>query len=257
MKQIKKIILYLSVFLVITPIAINLIMFLPFSITPADLGNTHWLSFWGNYVGGSIGGIGTLLTVYFTIQYYEKQNKENKMNFLNTEKISRINYMLDKINKREAIPSSYYKYDNIFKESESRIETYNKLLTTLVAFFSDRAMGTMINLLFVRDENDEYLENHLSNYFKIPQEIKEYTITITKYSLYENASELIKSDPVFAHMIHKEGGGSYSLWYSEIHEFYHEEYMKQYLDEFFILIPQLITELNSIKNQLLETSTFA
>lgn len=252
MKQIKKLILYLSVFLCIAPIIINLIMFLPFSITSDDLGNAHWLSFWGNYIGGSIGGIGTLLTVYFTIQYYEKQNNANKMNILNTEKISRINFMLDKINEREAIPSSYYKYENTLKEVEMKIASYNNLLTVLVAFFSDRAMGTMINLLFVRDENDEYLENHLSNYFKMPKEIKEYTITITKYSLYENASELIKSDPVFAHMIHKEGGGSYGLWYSEIHEFYDEDYTKQCLEDFFALIPQIIDDLNSIKNRLLD-----
>lgn len=81
--------------------------------------------------------------------------------------------MHDKIASREPIPSSFFAYSDLFKDTKDLIEKYNSLLAVLVSYFTDKAMGTFISLLFIQDEKEEYLENNLSNYFKLPNEVKE------------------------------------------------------------------------------------
>lgn len=40
-------------------------------------------SFWGSYIGGCFGGFCTLVTIYLTIRYYEKQESEHKTELAN------------------------------------------------------------------------------------------------------------------------------------------------------------------------------
>ena len=71
--------------MILIPIAINLLLYLPIP-TPSNLGNTEWLGFWGSYVGGCLGGISTLVTIYITIKYYEKQDASHKAELENQNK---------------------------------------------------------------------------------------------------------------------------------------------------------------------------
>lgn len=61
----------------IGPLIVNGVMFAPI-ITAPDLENKEWLGFWGSYLGGCIGGICSLITIYVTIKYYDRQEAEHK-----------------------------------------------------------------------------------------------------------------------------------------------------------------------------------
>lgn len=61
----------------ICPLIVNGVMFAPIISTP-DLGDKEWLGFWGSYLGGCIGGICSLITIYVTIKYYDRQETEHK-----------------------------------------------------------------------------------------------------------------------------------------------------------------------------------
>lgn len=77
-KAVKWILIIGSILILIIPVAVNLLLYLPVP-TPGELGNSEWLSFWGSYIGGCLGGICTLLTIYLTIKYYEKQDANHKI----------------------------------------------------------------------------------------------------------------------------------------------------------------------------------
>jgi len=61
----------------ICPFIVNCVMFAPI-LTTSDLGDREWLGFWGSYLGSYIGGICSLITIYVTIKYYDKQETEHK-----------------------------------------------------------------------------------------------------------------------------------------------------------------------------------
>lgn len=77
-KVVKWILIIGSILILIIPVAVNMLLYLPVP-TPGELGNSEWLSFWGSYIGGCLGGICTLLTIYLTIKYYEKQDANHKI----------------------------------------------------------------------------------------------------------------------------------------------------------------------------------
>lgn len=76
-KVLKKILIIGSLLALIIPMLVNLLLYLPIP-TAVNLGNAEWLSFWGSYIGGCLGGVCTLITIYVTIKYYEKQEKSHK-----------------------------------------------------------------------------------------------------------------------------------------------------------------------------------
>lgn len=47
-------------------------------VAPSRLSNEGWASFLGSYVGGSLGGLGTLIAVYFTVKTSLDIQEENK-----------------------------------------------------------------------------------------------------------------------------------------------------------------------------------
>ncbi len=61
----------------ICPLIVNGVMFVHIITTP-DLGDKEWLGFWGSYLGGCISGICSLITIYVTIKYYDRQETEHK-----------------------------------------------------------------------------------------------------------------------------------------------------------------------------------
>lgn len=251
MKQIKRFIWILITIILITPVVINGFFLSPLTL-PSNLGNEEWLTFWGSYIGGGIGGIGTLIAVFFTIQYYEKQNERSRRAVINLDNTNRINVMLDKITNREAIPSSYYSYSSMFSDCKDLIEEYNILLGRLVAYYSNNFINMFIDLLYIKDEDGELLQNNLLNYYKIPNNVKEYAFIVSKHALYENATELILADTRLAHIIEKEAGGSYGMWHQFIHhlEGDYQKHIKDDLNRFFVIIPQIILKLEDIKQKM-------
>lgn len=251
MKQIKGYMFFFIVIIIILPmllLKLSTLNLIPLMVTATT--SSEWIAFWGSYLGGAISGIGTLLAVLFTINFYEKQNKKQLKLLLNQDNLIRINQILEKIHDRETIPNSLYQYDT-FKNFEKLIDEYNSLRGRLISYFTDNAMEILIQLLNpVNDENGSASwSNNLHDYFNMPSEIKEYSYIIGKYALYKNCKDLITGDPRFGHMIEKEGGGSYGRWHLFIHEFHGEEYRKKDLREFFELISKLVSELEKYKQQ--------
>lgn len=77
LKILKIIIIAVVVVMIIVPILVNLLLFVSIP-TATDLGNKEWIGFWGSYIGGCFGGLCTLITIYLTIHYYEKQEIDHK-----------------------------------------------------------------------------------------------------------------------------------------------------------------------------------
>ncbi|MBM7613848.1 hypothetical protein [Alkaliphilus hydrothermalis] len=250
MKDIKYVIGILLLMVLILPVIINITLFLPFPSTPSDLGNSEWLSFWGSYIGGAIGGIGTLLAVYFTIRYYEVQNERNINLIRNSDIVAKISIILEKIADRETIPNSCYSYTKAFTEIKEMIEQYNQLQGYLISYFTNRAIGIFISLLYVIDENSEEMQNNLLNYFKIPDDVKEYAFIVGRLALYENCAELIRGNAQIGHIIEKEVGGSYGMWHYFLHEIIEDEYIEKSLKDFFALVPKLAYQLEEMKSNM-------
>ena len=82
LKILKTIIGITVLIMIVAPILVNVIMYFSFP-TVKDLGNKEWIGFWGSYIGGCFGGFCTLVTIYLTIRYYEKQESEHKTELAN------------------------------------------------------------------------------------------------------------------------------------------------------------------------------
>lgn len=68
------------------PVFINLLFIFLRIPTAPELNNSSWLSFWGTYVGSLAGGVTTLIALYFTINYYKKQEDNHKLELLEQQK---------------------------------------------------------------------------------------------------------------------------------------------------------------------------
>lgn len=72
------IIIFISIsIIVVLPFALEIIIFR--NDIYSVLGNAEWSSFLGSYIGGALGGIGTLLAVYITTKETRKIQQENSM----------------------------------------------------------------------------------------------------------------------------------------------------------------------------------
>lgn len=247
MKEIRKVLITLIGLVLILPIIVNITMFIPYSLTTNELTQKDWLGFWGGYIGGAIGGIGTIIAVLYTIKYYEIQNKKSYMSNKNSLILQKIDIIIEKIIERETIPSSLFKYDKEINNISSDLEKYNSLVSDLSAYFTDIAVGIFIRLFFINDENGEELPNNVSNYLKLPEEIREYAFIVGKLALHENCPELIKGHPKIGHIIEKEGGGSYGMWHRFLHNFEDDDYREQCLKELFSIVPKLLEDIRNIK----------
>lgn len=76
----------MGIIIALAPIIINLIFSYGNIGTSKFLGDGDWLAFWGNYSGGVIGGICTIITILFTIIFYEKQEDEHRLEMEEQEK---------------------------------------------------------------------------------------------------------------------------------------------------------------------------
>lgn len=250
MNKIKKFMFILIAVMLITPIVLNLIMFLPFSITSKYLTQENWLSFWGSYLGGGIAGIGTLLTIYLTIKHYEEQTQNHYKLLKNQDNISRVNKILEAIYDRDTISGSIYCLCNFEKETIELIEKYNSIRGELLSYFTNESISIFIALLELNDDKGGRLKNSVQSFQEIPEEIREYAYSIGRYALYENFIDHVKGDSRFGHMLLKEGGGSYGMWIPMLIKFESDEiedHYKEFYDEYFKVIPRLVKKLEYIR----------
>lgn len=73
------IMIIMAIIVFLFPLLVNWMLFKNWIATPSDLSDPDWLSFYGSFFGGAMGGIATLVTVFFTIKYYEKQEHNHKI----------------------------------------------------------------------------------------------------------------------------------------------------------------------------------
>lgn len=91
------------------------------------LTNEGWASFLGSYVGGVLGGLGTLLAMYLTLKNTIELQEENKKD--TEEKIAQNNYLHNK----------EYQSDKIQREKERREDEGNRRRAIRIAFADDIA----------------------------------------------------------------------------------------------------------------------
>lgn len=99
-KKRKNLILIIKILILICLFLI-LLVGLPYIINREIIGNDFfskasndgWVSFWGSYLGGMIGGVGTLIAVYFTIKDSKKQldyHKKKQKKIENKERMANL-----------------------------------------------------------------------------------------------------------------------------------------------------------------------
>lgn len=249
----KKVVILLIIAVILIPICINSLMFIPFTITTDELHQQDWLSFWGSYTGGVIGGVGALLAIYFTIKYYEAQNVLTKRLAENAPARMRIDEILHKISSRENIDSGLFYYDEKLSGARNEIEKYNYMQGRLLSYFTNKGIDLMSylhNFGKDRDGNDIY-ENDYIKYYNTPKRIIDLGTRIGQLSLFENYSLLFRGDPLIGRYIDVEKGGSRSQWpgYWLNREQNESEFIDE-LEEFLKLIPELSVNLQKIKQEL-------
>lgn len=148
-KQLKKTIWVIALIIIILPIIINIIMILKIIPTSNNLNSGEWLSFWGNFLGGTIGGMAALIAIYFAIKsaemniikgYQLESEKQTKSEAVNTlwdfmeeiENSEGINlYVARKLNsylrdmKHNTINiDKVYNYNDLLEKLEYKLECY-------------------------------------------------------------------------------------------------------------------------------------
>lgn len=210
-------------------------------------------AFWGSLLGGAIGGITALLTIYYTIRYYNKKDAEQKNLEVYRQQVFQIDKIISAINNREAINYDFTYALGFSKELLQEIINYNGLVYWLKGFFTEYGMAVLGS--FQQEYNDLQKEKKLSHklqefltgkfhfitkyfpldsqfeedawrtkrpsvieFLNLQPELRKCAERIGHLGLYENASELIHSDPTLAYILEIEGGGSAGLWASQIHD---------------------------------------
>ena len=249
----KKIIIGLILVVILFPLCINFIMFIPFSITTDYLHQQDWLSFWGNYGSGVIAGVGALFAVFFTIKYYQAQNNLTKRLAENAPTRMRIDEILNNISSRENIKSGLFYYDEKLSSVRDKIEKYNCMQGTLLSYFTNKGIDMFSHLYnFGIDKNgNDIFKNSCDKYYNTPKYIVDMGIRTGQLSLFENYFVLFRGDPLIGRYIDEEKGGSRGMWpgYWHSRELNEPEFIDE-LEEFFKLIPELTDSLQKIKTEL-------
>lgn len=248
------------------------------------------LSFYGTVLGGAIGGVAALLAVHFTVKYYEKKDKQLELNAIYEKQLSRIDKVIQGIYNRDTINYDFTLALGFSKNILAYIIEYNESLCRLKGFFTEYGMGVLNAFQREYDENlknqklssvmfdqiantefyeqsqfridetadpdisDDYYRKHLSviEFLNLKPELRQCAERIGHFGLYDNASDLIYSDPTLAYILEIEGGGSAGLWASLIHD--QQGAFVENPDTFILwenfnkLIKKLLIELENYKN---------
>lgn len=241
--------------LIIIVFVLGQVILLPVTITIIEkniLDINLCFSFLGNILGGLIGAGATIITLIFTIRFYEKQYYENAIRLTKMPIIDKINQILDQIAERNTISSSLYFYINELNNIRDKIDRYNELQGYLLAFFTNQGIEVMEGLYGIDDSDDE--TSKYGKYYKLPDHIIEKGKRIGKKSLYENCYEMFRGDEELGRFIDFEAGGSYGLWAANwcVRQLCSEPEFIDMRDEFLLLIPDMANQLEAIKIKLMK-----
>lgn len=190
-----KILIVISVCTLLTPFILYL-LFLCLRLFPAapELGNSEWLGFIGSYVGGCIGGIATLLAVYYTIKQSTEANKisfqqNNDVNMKNIqrqidfEEARLIEMRIDKLrnqlskNLKFLIGTQYGKIPVIdFRNKNSIdyiIQSYHELLFDLCTAITDSQM-----LFITYESKNTMIKDYSNKWYEIMNKYKDEILNI-------------------------------------------------------------------------------
>lgn len=168
-----------SLFIIIgVSISVILLLFLPFLLNEFIFGNNYvskvtndgWASFFGSYIGGAIGGIGTLIAVYITVRQNLKQTKDAEYKERTRKRIEEANeiatLVANYLSDLQIFLLKEKEYNNKFQEL-IRDSDYNSLLSIFKwerknryfdGFRSYRAM------LQEKQISTEYLDRFINSY---------------------------------------------------------------------------------------------
>lgn len=94
-------------------------------------------------MGGAIGGIAALLTIYYTIRYYNKKDAEQKNLEVYRQQVTKIDKIISAINNRDVINYDFTYALGFSKELLQEIINYNGLVCWLKGFFTEYGMGVL------------------------------------------------------------------------------------------------------------------
>ena len=134
-------------------------------------------AFWGSLLGGAVGGISALLTIYYTIRYYNKKDSEQKNLEVYRQQVTKIDKIISAINNREVINYDFTYALGFSKELLQEIINYNGLVCWLKGFFTEYGMGVLGS--FQQEYNDLQKEKKLS--YKLQAFLTDKAPFISKY----------------------------------------------------------------------------
>lgn len=87
-----KIIIFASLGTIAVPLGLNFLLSINFPSAP-HLGNPEWLSFWGGYLGGIVGMIGTIIALLISYQQNKRLHEEERQRSIEQNRLQIIPYM--------------------------------------------------------------------------------------------------------------------------------------------------------------------
>lgn len=249
-------------------------------------------SFWGSILSGAIGGLAALLTVYFTMRYYRKKDGQAERKEIYEKQLLKINKVVDTIINRDVINYDFTLAIGFSKELLECIIDYNESLCMLKGYFTEYGIGVLeafqreyddnikaeklsskviekaeeigcaiqrklgVNFSSDNINNEEepyYYPLSVIEFLNLKPQLRQCAERIGHLGLYENASDLIHSDPTLSYILEIEGGGSAGLWASTIHDeagaFCNDSERRKVWEQFDALVKKMLIELDQYKNE--------
>lgn len=129
-KRIVIIMLLLLLLLIFIPLILNEFIFDNDYVTKVS--NDAWASFFGSYIGGAIGGVGTLIAMYITLQHTQKQILESQNKDKRSERKKKsdeiVNLVADYLSDISVYYDSVERYIKKKNKLKGKKEEYEELL---------------------------------------------------------------------------------------------------------------------------------
>ena len=122
--------------IILAPVVINFVLQIPAFVQIVG-DNTDWLTFWGNYLGGSIGALATLFVLFKTLQQNHEENEENRINQNNLAIFQVETNNLNLFKESCLILCDTYDYNRFVQICNSFIQESNSPLNLIKTGFSD------------------------------------------------------------------------------------------------------------------------
>ena len=134
-------------------------------------------------------------------------------------RIEKLNDISDLILERAVIPSDYFRYAADDARLLADIRLYNEQTGQLTLAATGYATSILSGLVEGDQDTAAQLSGAVWDHLKASEVFHEMERRIAHLSLYENAEELCRADPLLAHLIVPELGGSWGMWPSWLHTF--------------------------------------